>query len=196
MESTMANQHRLGLMAAVATTAGCLAVATVGQPKLDKPEHSGFYREFDAEVLVALCQKQFPFVREKCGTGTRGGGFRWKGETAEEGFRVFDLHGDLSEDEVKQVLDALRTELLRRAKAAKAALGHDPRDTIVDRPMRLLQPGLLWAGTAVVPSDLRGFYFPYKDGKVEGWMDVLAVPMVRDKKTEWLILGAVHEVAR
>jgi hypothetical protein len=52
---------------------------------------------------------------------------------------------------------------------------------------------LLWAGTAVIPSSLRGFYFTYRDGKVEGAVDVLAIPMVKDKKSEWLILGAVHE---
>ena len=36
----------------------------------------------------------------------------------------------------------------------------------------------------------------YTEGKVEGAVDVLAIPMVKDKKAEWLVLGTVHEVAR
>jgi hypothetical protein len=43
---------------------------------------------------------------------------------------------------------------------------------------------------------VRGFYFTYKEGKVEGAVDVLAIPMVKDKKWEWLVLGSVHEIAR
>jgi hypothetical protein len=70
--------------------------------------------------------------------------------------KVFDLTGDLSGDEVRQVLAALKAELVKEARAGKATLAHDPKDTVADRPMRLLQPGLLWAGTAVVPSDVRG----------------------------------------
>jgi hypothetical protein len=176
--------------------AGSLLAAAGGQPKDEKPAHSAFYRDFNPESMVALCRNQFKFVKDKCGTGSRGIGIKWDGETTEEGFKVFDLTGDLSGDEVKQVLATLKAELVKQVRTSKAALGHDPKDTVADRPMRLLQPGLLWAGTAVVPSGLRGFYFPYKDKKVDGWVDVLAVPMIRDKKTEWLILGAVHEVAR
>jgi hypothetical protein len=190
----MSKLHSLGVVLVVAS--GGPVIAAAAEPKADKPSHSGFYGDFSAEGMVTFCQTQFKFVKDKCGSGSRGGGFKWKGETAEEDFKVFDLTGDLSEDEVKKVLDALQSELVKRAKAAKATLGHDPKDSIVDRPMRLLQPGLIWGGTAVVPSAVRGFYFPYKDGKVDGWVDVLAIPMVRDKKTEWLILGAVHEVAR
>jgi hypothetical protein len=190
----MSKGHVWLLMVALGV-AGPVASAAA-QSKDGKPGHSTFYHDFSAEAVVEACRGQFKFVRDKCGSGSRGGGFTWKGEAAEEGFRILDLHGDLSDDEVKQVLDALQAELVKRAKAAKAVLGHDPKDTIVDRPMRLLQPGLIWAGTAVIPSSLRGFYFPYKAGQVEGWVDVLAVPMARDKKAEWLILGAVHEVAR
>jgi hypothetical protein len=185
-----------GLCLAAVATAGCLVLAAAAQPKAEKPGHSGFYRDFSAEGMVTFSRDQFKFVKDKCGSGSRGFGRKWEGEEVEEDFKIFDLTGDLSEDEVKQVLGALQAELVKRVRAGKAALGHDPKDTIVDRPMRLLQPGFIWADAAVLPSSLRGFYFPYKDGKVEGWVDVLAVRMVRDKKTEWLILGGVHEVAR
>jgi len=181
----------------VAAAALCWLVSfAAAEPKADKPSHSGFYRDFDPESMVTLCREQHRFVKDKCGTGSRGIGITWNGETTEEGFKVFDLTGDLSGDEVKQVLNTLKTALIKQVQSSKATLGHDPKDTIADRPLRLLQPGLLWAGTAVVPSDVRGFYFPYKDKKVDGWVDVLAVPMIRDKKTEWLILGAIHEVPR
>jgi len=190
----MAMQHARSLVAVAA--AGCLVVVAVAQPKADKPSHSGFYRDFSAEGMVTFSRDQFKFVKDKCGSGSRGVGHKWNGEEAEEDFKIFDLTGDLSDDEVKKVLGAWQAELVKRAKASKAVLGHDPKDSIVDRPMRLLQPGFIWADTPVVPSSLRGFYCPYKDGKIEGWVDVLAIRMVRDKKSEWLVLGAVHEVAR
>jgi hypothetical protein len=190
----MSKLHGLCLVSVVAT--GGLVVAAAGQPKAAKTSHSAFYRDFSSEDIVATCQKKFQFVKDKCGSGSRGGGFKWKGEKVDEDFKIFDLRGDLSHDEVKQVLKALQAEMVKRARASKAVLGHDPKDSIVDRPMRLLMPGFIWADTAVVPSSLRGFYFPYKAGKVEGWVDVLAIQMVRDKKREWLVLGAVHEVAK
>jgi len=190
----MANQHGQCLVAVAA--AGCLVLTAAAQSKAEEPRHSGFYRDFSAEGMVTFARDQLKFVKDKCGSGSRGFGRKWEGEEVEEDFKIFDLTGDLSEDEVKQVLGALQAELVKRVKAGKAALGHAPKDTIVDRPMRLLQPGFIWADVAILPSSLRGFYFPYKDGKVEGWVDVLAIRMVRDKKTEWLIFGAVHEAAR
>jgi hypothetical protein len=189
----MSKVHIWLLLVALVVTG--LVATTGAQPKNEKSGHSNFYRDFSAEAAVEQCRSQFKFVKDKCGSGSRGGGFTWKGEKVEEDFKIFDLHGDLSDDEVKQVLGALQADLVKRARASKAVLGHDPKDSIVDRPMRLLQPGLIWADTAVVPSSLRGFYFPYKDGKVEGWVDVLAIRMAREKKSEWLLLGAVHEVA-
>jgi hypothetical protein len=180
----------------VSVVAAGLVVAAAAQPKAEKPGHSGFYRDFSAANVVASCRSQLKFVEDKCGYGNRGFGRKWEGEEVEEDFKVFHVTGDLSDHEVKKVLEVLQGELVKRARASKAVLGHDPKDTVVDRPMRLLQPGFIWADAAVLPSSLRGFYFPYKDGKVEGWVDVLAIRMVRDKKTEWLILGAVHEVAR
>src|SRR5262245_12489094 len=133
--------NRLGLSLVASAAAGCLALSVAAEPKAEKPAHSGFYREFDPEAVVTFCETRFKFVRDKCGTGSRGVGIKWPGEVAGEGFKVFDLHGDLSDDEVKQVLDGLQAELVKRAKAGKAILGHDPKDTIADRPMRLLQPG-------------------------------------------------------
>ena len=180
----------------VSVVAAGLVVAATAQPKAEKPSHSRFYRAFSAANVVESCRSRLKFVKDKCGYGNRGFGRKWEGEEVEEEFKIFDLTGDLSDHEVKQVLEVLQGELVKRSQASKAVLGHNPKDTIVDRPMRLLQPGLLWADAAVIPSTLRGFYFPFKDGKVAGWVDVLAVQMVRDKKTKWLILGAVHEVPR
>src|SRR5689334_19430483 len=89
----------------VALVIAVLAATTAAQPGADKPSHSAFYGDFRSEDLVESCRKQFQFVKDKCGSGSRGGGFKWKGETAEEDFKIFDLHGDLSDDEVKQVLE-------------------------------------------------------------------------------------------
>lgn len=190
----MAKRHGLGLV--VVAAASCLVLAATAQPNAEKPSHSGFYRDFSAQSMVMFCRDRFDFVKQKCGSGSRGLGIKWNGQDAEESFKIFDLEGNLSEGEVKQVLGALQAELVKRVQASKAVLGHDPKDTIIDRPMRLLRPGFIWAGTAVIPASLRGFYFPYKDGKVEGWVDVLAITMVADKKSKWFLLGTVHEVAR
>ena len=72
-------------------------------------------------------------------------GVRWQGEPAQEDFNYFTLTGDLSEDQVKQLLGALKAEMVTLARASKAVLSHDPKDSIVDRPMRLLQPALIAA---------------------------------------------------
>ena len=68
-----------------------------------------------------------PIGPNKCATACRGGGFKWKGEGVTEDFEVFDLHGELEHDEVKQVLETLQAELVKRARANKAIPGHDPK---------------------------------------------------------------------
>jgi hypothetical protein len=185
-----------GLVLVSAVVAGCLVIVAAAEPKADKPRHSSLYRDFSAGNMVALCQNRFKFVRDKCGNGSRGIGIKWKGQGVQEDFKIFDLTGDLSDDQVKRVLGALQSELVKLARASNVVVEHGPKDSIADRPMRLLQPGLIWADTAVVPSRVCGFYFTYKEGKVEGAVDVLAIPMVKDKKWEWLVLGSVHEIAR
>ena len=45
---------------------------------------------------------------------------------------------------------------------------------------------------------MRGFYFTYTEGKVQGAVDVLAVrvgPGPAPDKAEWSVVGAVHEPA-
>src|SRR5262245_46989744 len=192
-EASMSKLHGLLLMSLLAALCHILALA--GQSKAKTRGHSAFYNDFDQDSMLALCQARFSFVKERCGTGSRGLGITWKGQESSESFKIFYLTGDLSEEEVNRVLKELKPELMNIARASKVTRAHDPKDTIIDRPMRLLQPGLIWAGTPVIPSDVRGFYFTYEEGKVEGAVDVLAVPIVQDKKAEWLVLGAVHEVA-
>jgi hypothetical protein len=109
---------------------------------------------------------------------------------------IFSIEGDLTDKEVKAILEALRSEVVKVAHGSKGLRAGNLMDGIVDRPMRLLQPGLIPVETPVIPSRARGFYFTYREGKVEGAVDVLAIPVLPRKKTEWRILGTVHEVAR
>jgi hypothetical protein len=178
-----------------AAAAGLL-MAAAAPPKADKPGHSNFYRRFDLLYMLAVCLSPSKSIGDKCGTGIRELSFKWKGHKSYEDYKIFDVEGDLSDKEVKGILRALRAALVKRARASKGLRAQEPRDGIADRPMRLLQPGLIPPETPVIASRVQGFYFTYREGKVEGAVDVLAIPAVVGKKREWYVVGTVHEVAR
>src|SRR5262245_56596454 len=98
----MSKRYRLQLLIGVAIA--CLAVTAAGQPKGEKPAHSSFHRDFEPEDMVVFCQGRFKFVKEKCSTGSRGLGIKWKGEETTEDFKTFHITGELAEEEVRQVV--------------------------------------------------------------------------------------------
>jgi hypothetical protein len=184
------------LLCVSGAAAVCLLGAAAAAPKDGKPAHSDFFRRFDTQYMVAVCLSPSKSIRSKCGTGARELSFRWKGQKSFEDHKIFHVEGDLSDKEVAGILAALRAALMKRARASKGLRAQEPRDGIADRPMRLLQPGLIPPETPVIASRVQGFYFTYREGKVEGAVDVLAIPVVVGKKREWRVLGTVHEMAR
>jgi hypothetical protein len=113
-------------------------------------------------------------------------------------FKIFDATGDIPPDQMKKLLDELKEHFTRLVEVNKAVSATDPKDTIADRPMYLLQMNMLPPGTWVEPDSVRGFYFTCKEGKVQGAVDVLAVrvgPGPAPDKAGWSEVGAVHEPA-
>jgi hypothetical protein len=187
----MSRSHLLIPLAACVIVSG-LITTTGAQPKGEKPGHSSFYRDFDSKVAAGICLHLAP----KAGGGSRPHGKVPPPERHE--FKIFDVTGDISPDQLKKVLGGLKEHFAKLVRENKAVTATDPKDTIADRPMYLLQMNMLAPGTWVQPDTMRGFYFTYKQGKVEGAVDVVAVrvgPGPGSDKVEWTVVGAVHEPA-
>jgi hypothetical protein len=176
----------------VCGVAGGLIAAADPQSKGEKAAHSSFYRDFDPALAVGICQHFAP----KTGSGIRPHGIVPPPEGHE--FKIFHIEGDIPPDQLKKALDALKEHFAKLVLANKAVAGTDPKDTVADRPIYLLQMNMLPPGTWVEPDSVRGFYFTYKEGKVQGAVDVLAVRVgsgPAPDKAEWRVVGAVHEPA-
>ena len=187
----MSRLHILNPLAACVIVSGLIA-STGAQPKGEKPGHSSFYRDFDPKLAAGICLHLAP----KTGGGSRPHGKVPPPEGHE--FKIFDATGDISPDELKKVLDGLKEHFTKLVRTNKAVITTDPKDTIADRPMYLLQVNILPPGTWVEPDSVRGFYFTYKEGKIQGAVDVLAVrigPGPAPDMAEWSVVGAVHESA-
>ncbi len=186
----MSRLHILNALAAC-VIASVLIATTGAQPKGQKPGHSSFYRDFDPKLAAGICLHLAP----KAGGGSRPHVKVPPPEGHE--FKIFDATGDISPDELKKVLDGLKEYFGELVRTNKAVTASDPKDTIAERPMYLLQMNILRA-TWVDPDSVRGFCFTYKEGKVQGVVDVLAVrigPGSAPDKVEWSVVGAVHEPA-
>jgi hypothetical protein len=177
---------------AAGVVAAGLAAATGGRPKDEKAVPSAFLRDFDSEVAVGVCQHFAP----KTGTGIRPHLARVRPEGHE--FKIFHVEGDIPPDQLKKLLEGLKGHLAECVRANKAVTATETKDAIADRPIYLLLPNFLPPGMWVQPDTARGFYFGYKEEKVEGAVDVLAVrvaPSPGADKGEWRVVGAVHEPA-
>jgi len=174
---------------AVVVAAG-LATPTWAPQKAPTAGHSSFYRDFDPDPASGICQN----LSTRAGGGSHPHLTRVRPEGHE--FKIFHGYGESSPDQVSKVLRALKAHLTKLARDNKAVTATEPRDTIADRPMYLLHMNMFPPETWVQPDSLRGFYFTYKEGDVQGVVDVLAVRVDPDvNKNEWRIVGAVHEPA-
>jgi hypothetical protein len=109
-------------------------------------------------------------------------------------FNLFRIKGDISDEELKEVLSSLRSELSELAKASGVKVVHEPKETMGDRPIALLT--VLFLGDTVELKTVQGFYFTYEQDKIRGVVDVFAARCVAGEKKQWKIVCAVHEPAR
>jgi hypothetical protein len=163
-----------------------LVASTGAQPKGQKPGHSSFYRDFDPTEMLGVAE-----LAPKSGTGVRGHTGNPPPEKHE--FKIFHID-DMPAAKIDEALKGLKARFVKLVRANKAVMAEEPTDAIRERPIYLLCPNLLAPGEWVQPGKVRGFSFAYREGKVRGAVDVVAVP-VGPEKPRWVVVGAVHEPA-
>jgi hypothetical protein len=102
------------------------------------------------------------------------------------------LSGHLSEEQIKALLAALLADMVKLADASKVRMTTKPKDTILDRPLSHLR--VHFAGWVDVWS-LRGSYFTYSDGKIEGTVEIIAANTDPKDPKHWTVSCALHEAA-
>jgi hypothetical protein len=109
-------------------------------------------------------------------------------------FKDCRLEGEMSKEEVKQLTEALGADLYERAQKSGLTVPDKPKDDIRERPLYVhyaISPADGW----VQPWSLRGAYFAYSQGKIQGAVDVIAARTKPDNPKWWVVVCAVHERA-
>jgi len=150
-----------------------------------KPAYSKLWREFDPKSPLAACQAHFDEIDEN---GARAGlSFGKSPDT----YKLFNAAGKISADKLKQLLATLKTDLHKMAKGSGVEKVGEPSDKVEDRPISVLRA--MYSQRLIMPGSVRGFYLTYRDGKVAGAIDVIAV-LNSSTIDRWEICCAVHEV--
>jgi hypothetical protein len=110
------------------------------------------------------------------------------------GHLVKDAHwsGEISEEQVKAIQTSLLSEMIKLAEDSKVRIIDKPKDTILDLPISYLRTS--WFGWVAIGS-LRGSYFTYRQGNIEGTVQVIAANTDRTNPKRWTISCAMHEAA-
>ena len=123
------------------------------------------------------------------------GGSRSGLEITPPGHLVKDAHwsGEISEEQVKAIQASLLAEMVKLAEGSKVRIIGKPKETILDLPISYLRTG--WFGWVAI-SSLRGSYFTYKQGNIEGTVQVIAANTDPENHKRWTISCALHEAVR
>jgi hypothetical protein len=102
--------------------------------------------------------------------------------------------GKPTEEQLKAILASLQSDMVKLADTSEVRIVEKPKDTILDRPLSYLRVHLI--GGWVDVGSLRGSYFTYSQGKVEGAVDIIAAHTDPEDRKRWTISCSLHEVAR
>jgi hypothetical protein len=165
-------------------TAKKIEVAKASKGK--EPANSKLWREFDPKSPLAACQDHFDKIDEN---GARAGlSFNESPNT----YKLFNAAGKISADKLDQLLATLKKDLHKMAKRSGMEMVGEPSDKVEDRPISVVRA--MYAHRLIMPGSVRGFYVTYRDGKVVGAIDVIAVLNSSSAIDRWEICCAVHEV--
>lgn len=156
------------------------------------PVHSRLYRGFDPDILEKKCNPHFDHVG---GGGVRSGlqfGPALAADAEGDWYKLFDIEGTISEDKLKQLLEVLKLDLHKMAKASGVEEVGQPSDRIEDRPISLVRA--MYHGRKIRPGSLHGFHLTYSDGTITGAIDVLAALSSDPIDNNWEVVCAVHEL--
>jgi hypothetical protein len=156
-----------------------------------EPAHSKLYREFDPKSLLTACQAYFARVDGHGALGTAGSGASLQFGESPDCFILFKAEGMISKDKLKQLLAALKTDLHNMAKGSGVEKVGEPSEKVEDRPISVLRA--MCSEQLIMPGSARGFYLTYRDGKVVGAIDVIAL-LDSSALDRWQVACAVHEV--
>jgi hypothetical protein len=161
---------------------------SLAQEKAGQPQRSALYRSFDPDKLRAKYGKAFVDSGKQFESGSRRnllvtppGDF----------FTEFHVSGEVPEKQVKEILGALKTELTELARKSKVVFVQEPTDKVIERPL-VIFAFLSGAGWLDLRS-VRGSYFTYRAGKVQGAVEIIAVCTDPRNPSKYSIYCAVHE---
>lgn len=107
-------------------------------------------------------------------------------------FKIFRIKGNISADELKQLVDSLERELKQLAKESSVEV-IATKDDIAERPIALLK--VLCPTYTVKVSTLQGRHISYRHEATLGDIDLFVFQFVGDDgdALRWCVLCTVHE---
>ena len=115
----------------------------------------------------------------------------------DEMFHVLAFRGELTEEEVKKLAQAMASNLYDQVKGAGATPAAKPKEGLDERPLGLFKG--MWGIMNVTGPNwfqlegLQGYHFTYSQGKAMGAVDVFAAHDSPANPKRWLIVCAIHE---
>ena len=161
------------------------------QEKAAQPEHSALYRSFDPDKVRAKYAKAY----EDSGKPHQGGARRNLIVTPPgDHFTDFNLGGEIPEKQVNEILARLKADLIELARKSKVVFVQEPSDTLSERPMVIF--AYLFGSEWINLRTVRGSYFTYRAGKMEGAVEIIAVCTDPKNPNQSQISCTVHERQR
>ena len=185
--------HRLLLLTVIALVPASALNRLPAQEKGKEPKRSEFFRSFDPGRILAKHTEIMKKTGKPWGSGSRRNlmvSYPPVIKAPGESMSDFHLEGEIGDKELKVMLASLKSELLELAKGKVTIVG-EPSDRIGARP-------IIWFSVILGPnwldlSSLRGYYFTYRQGKIEGTVEILAGRTDPRNAKQWNIACAVHE---
>lgn len=156
----------------------------------EKPQQrlpqSALYEQFDAAMLK---EKYAPQFKSNSSIGSAEGLIV---NATNEIFKTVQLQGVISDEQFQQVIEAVQADLDELAKSSSVKITNEPNSDLKGRPEWLLN--LYFKDIA--PESLRGSYFTYSQGSIQGTVEILSKATTDGKKPGWKLIVNLHETSQ
>jgi hypothetical protein len=161
--------------------AGCQEAAK--QTNLNPVGQSALYEQFDQNKLREKYTPNFSVARKV----TSDSGFTAK--ATGDLFKSVVIQGDISDEQFQKVFESVQTELLNLARSSSVTITGEPNSDIKGRPDWLFK---MFFDDAK-PDTLRGSYFTYSHGPIEGAVEILTQAPGGKNEAGWNLTVVLHE---
>ena len=163
-------------------TAGCQKEAQKSDSTTAKPlTQSALYEQFDPTKLSEKYALKFGVEHAV----THQSGLEFNGDLA----KAVQIEGGISNEQFQKVFDSVQNDLLTVAESSSVTVKGKPNTDITGRPAWLI--GHYFRN---VKSDLvRGSYFTYSQGPIQGAVELLSQAKVENNTPRWRLVVVLHE---